>query len=143
LFPSETIVSRIASERRVNAVPRAVFREWASLNVAGENRRSRRATPCRIVADYGMLIRLFGDPVAATRPERRYSPAECSGIEKEIIQGAPDMKHINTSYAERNNLNVRIHTRRITRLTNAFTKKMENHARDGTAFFLVQFCSHS
>lgn len=82
-----------------------------------------------------MLIKLFGEPVGG-KSERRYSPAECTGIKKEVIQGNPDMAHVSTSYAERNNLNVRMHTRRMTRLTNAFSKKMENHAHAMALHFL-------
>ena len=86
--------------------------------------------------DYAMLIKLFGEPVGGKTSERRYSPAECSGIKKEVIQGTPDMDQVSTSYAERNNLNVRMHTRRMTRLTNAFSKKMENHAHAMALHFL-------
>ena len=85
--------------------------------------------------DYGVLIKLFGEPIGG-KSERRYSPAECTGIRKEAIQGDPDMKHVSTSYAERNNLNVRMHTRRMTRLTNAFSKKLENHAHAMALHFL-------
>jgi hypothetical protein len=59
--------------------------------------------------------------------ERRYSPAVCIGVNKAPISGDPDPKHISTSFAERNNLNVRMHSRRMTRLTNAFSKKLANH----------------
>jgi hypothetical protein len=56
-----------------------------------------------------------------------YSPAICVGAKKVPITGTPDPKHISTSFSERNNLNVRMHSRRMTRLTNAFSKKLENH----------------
>ena len=76
------------------------------------------------------------DAFPAPEGERRYSPAECIGIIKTRVSGDPDMDHVSTSYAERNNLNVRMHTRRMTRLTNAFSKKMENHAHAMALHFL-------
>lgn len=83
--------------------------------------------------DYAMLVKIYGP---SPEGQRRYSPAECTGAIKTPIQGNPDKKHISTSYAERNNLNIRMHSRRMTRLTNAFSKKMENHAHAMALHFL-------
>jgi IS1 family transposase len=75
--------------------------------------------------DYAMLVRVYGnDPEA----EKRYSPAICTACKKEAIIGDPDPKHISTSYIERQNFTMRMGIRRFTRLTNAFSKKIENHA---------------
>jgi len=87
--------------------------------------------------DYAQLVKLYGPSLEG---EHRYSPAECTGAIKTPVQGNPDMAHVSTSYAERNNLNVRMHSRRMTRLTNAFSKKVENHARAmATHFFYYNF----
>src|SRR6266487_1247516 len=81
--------------------------------------------------DYAQLVKLYGESPDA---EKRYSPAVCIGAHKNPIEGNPDPKYISTSFAERQNLNVRMHTRRFTRLTNAFSKKVENHAHSVALF---------
>jgi IS1 family transposase len=88
--------------------------------------------------DFAQLQKQYGPSYEGTRgsAERRYSPAVCIGAKKVPVSGNPDPKHISTSYAERNNLNVRMHSRRMTRLTNAFSKKIENHRHAMALHFL-------
>jgi hypothetical protein len=82
--------------------------------------------------DYAQLVKLYG--AAPENAKGRYSPGECIGTRKARIEGDPDPKHVSTSYAELLNLNMRMHMRRFTRLTNAFSKKLENHAHSVALF---------
>lgn len=83
--------------------------------------------------DYARLRKIYG---ADLQGDTRYSPATCIGCETKIITGHPEPKHISTSYVERQNLTMRMSMRRFTRLTNAFSKKLENHAATVALYFM-------
>jgi IS1 family transposase len=84
--------------------------------------------------DYALLVKHYGE---APEPVSRHSPGICTGIDKEAVTGDPDPNHVSTSYAERSNLTMRMHMRRFTRLKNAFSKKVENHAYSVALHFMA------
>jgi hypothetical protein len=89
--------------------------------------------------DYAMLQKIYCS--VSESPETRYSPAICMGARKAVISGHPDHNHVSTSYAERQNLTMRMSMRRFTRLTNGFSKKLENHEHALALYFMYyNFC---
>jgi hypothetical protein len=130
--------------RSIRAIARKLGRSPAS--VSRELRRNypkehkvynpasgARTSGLQVHIDYAMLIKIYG---AAPEGQRRYSPAICTGARKQAIEGNPDPKHISTSFSARQNLNIRMGNRRMTRLTNAFSKKAENHAHMMAIYFM-------
>jgi IS1 family transposase len=88
--------------------------------------------------DYAQLQKIYGAP---TETHTRYSPATCIGCDMKTVSGNPDPKHVSTSFVERQNLSMRMSIRRFTPLTNAFSKKVENHAAAVALWFMYyNFC---
>ena len=87
--------------------------------------------------DYGMLNKSYSAPAKVCEASRRYNPPEFVTCSKAVVNGKPDAKHINTSHVERANLSMRMGMSRFTRLTNAFSKKLENHMHAVSFYFMV------
>jgi IS1 family transposase len=139
LIPSFTVGNRDASSARI-LIEDLAGRLKGRIQLTSDGLRVyvdavEGAFGCEI--DYAMLVKTY----AASQEETRYSPAVCTSCERKPVMGHPDPDHISTSFVERSNLSIRMGTRRFTRLTNAFSKKIENHAAAVALYFMhYNFC---
>jgi IS1 family transposase len=116
---------------RVKGAPQITTDQFKAYIPAVENAFGR-------YVDFAQLVKIFRSTPGGAG---RYSPGECVGIRKEVWNGNPDERHISTSYVERQNLTMRMSMRRFTRLTNAFSKKLDNHIHAIALYFVFyNFC---
>ena len=138
---SKLMISWVVGDRNAN-VARVFLEDVASrlsnhIQLTSDGHRSYlEAVPKAFEhVDFAQLVKQYGEEPSNSRPERRYSPAVCKGATKTPVTGNPDADHISTSYVERQNLNIRMGMRRFTRLTNAFSKKVDNHVHALAIYF--------
>jgi IS1 family transposase len=122
----QDLASRIATKIQLTTDGHRVYADAVEMAFGGD-------------IDYAMLVKLYGTSGEST--ESRYSPATCIGCRTGVLSGEPDPNHISTSYVERQNLSMRMGMRRFTRLTNGFSKKVENHGHMVALYFMhYNFC---